>query len=58
MGAVGNTDTAITHRDEDLFDEYCDHLLVLDGECIIGTYRLLLDSNASLASGYLFPVGI
>ena len=52
LGAVGNSKTAKTQRDEDLFDEYCDHLLVLDGECIVGTYRLLLDSNACLAGGY------
>jgi len=52
MGAAGDANIALIQRDEDVFDQYCDHLLVLDKNRIIGTYRLLLDTKAKLAGGY------
>src|SRR3974390_201203 len=47
MGATPSAEAKATRRDSDRFDEYCDHLLVIDhtrrseGEGVIGTYRLL-----------------
>jgi L-ornithine Nalpha-acyltransferase len=42
-------------RDCDRFDQYCDHLIVLDA-CkdneIVGTYRLLREENARRAGGF------
>lgn len=38
--------------DCDAFDPHCDHLLVLDGDEVIGTYRLLLSSRVGSAPGY------
>ena len=46
----------LTKRDEDRFDNFCDHLLVVERvhgtEKIIGTYRLLQDRNARLCGGF------
>ena len=42
-------------RDEDRFDAYCDHLIVLDverGNAIVGTYRLLREERAVKAGGF------
>ncbi|MEM9573670.1 MAG: GNAT family N-acetyltransferase [Pseudomonadota bacterium] len=46
-------------RDQDVFDAYCDHLIVLDTELpgaeseqIVGTYRLMRKQNAAKAGGY------
>lgn len=46
-------------RDQDLFDAYCDHLIVLDtdlpgeqSEQIVGTYRLMRKQHAAKAGGY------
>jgi L-ornithine Nalpha-acyltransferase len=42
-------------RDEDRFDAFCDHLIVLDTERadkIVGTYRLLREEKAAKAGGY------
>jgi putative hemolysin len=46
MGA--RLDTAIPGHDVDLFDDYCEHLLVRDGEDgeVIGTYRVLTPAQA------------
>lgn len=41
-----------TNRDSDRFDTYCDHLLVLDGDTIVGTYRLLPDTRAAKTGGF------
>ena len=45
--------------DEDRFDEFCDHLVVIDrqgddhhGEKIVATYRLMSQSQARLAGGF------
>ncbi|MEU7893621.1 GNAT family N-acyltransferase [Nonomuraea sp. NPDC049152] len=34
-------DSPVTGLDSDPFDTYCDHLLVRDGDEVVGTYRLL-----------------
>ncbi len=42
-------------RDEDHFDAFCDHLIVLDterGNMIVGTYRLLREESAAKAGGF------
>lgn len=45
-GVIPDRTKAQTALDVDLFDAFCDHLLVLDGEEIVGTYRLLLQERA------------
>jgi putative hemolysin len=58
MGATPSTEAKATRRDSDRFDEYCDHLLVIDhtrrsdGEGVIGTYRLLRRSVAERNGGF------
>jgi putative hemolysin len=59
MGAVPDAPVAQAGRDFDRFDDYCDHLLVIDtakeqaGEdCVVGTYRLLRRSVALLHEGF------
>ncbi|WP_198598295.1 GNAT family N-acetyltransferase [Mangrovicella endophytica] len=49
----------MTRRDKDVFDRFCDHLLVIDtdragrfGDDIVGTYRLLRDTEAARAGGF------
>jgi putative hemolysin len=46
MGA--RLDTRVAGHDVDLFDDYCEHLLVRDGEGgeVIGTYRVLTPAQA------------
>jgi len=41
-------------RDEDRFDEFCDHLVVIDRDTgnVVGTYRLLLGSAARNKTGF------
>lgn len=46
-------------RDVDAFDDYCDHLLVIDLErgdavspCVVGTYRMLRGAVAKATSGF------
>jgi L-ornithine Nalpha-acyltransferase len=58
MNAKPTAETAASGRDADRFDEYCEHLLVLDhsaglpeGE-VIGTYRLLRRSVADRHGGF------
>lgn len=46
LGAVPSKEMALTKRDFDHYDDYCDHLLVIDtaapkGKHVIGTYRIL-----------------
>ncbi|WAL65280.1 GNAT family N-acetyltransferase [Amycolatopsis cynarae] len=38
--------TFVTGRDTDEFDEYCDHLAIIDGGEVVGTYRLLLPGRS------------
>lgn len=59
MGAVPDKDVAETQRDFDRFDDYCDHLLVIDKEkevagqeAVVGTYRLLRRSIAQQHEGF------
>ncbi len=49
MAASPDRVMALTGRDQDSFDEHCDHLLVIDRErsgCVVGTYRLLNRAGA------------
>jgi len=59
MGAVPDPEVAAAKRDFDRFDDYCDHLLVIDKtkeaagqECVVGTYRLLRRSVAQRHEGF------
>lgn len=59
FGATLDDTSMQLERDQDLFDAYCDHLIVLDtqlpcaeSEQIVGTYRLLRKQNAAKAGGY------
>ena len=45
FGCAESTDT-------DRFDLFCDHLLVLEGERIVGTYRLIREEAAKAAGGF------
>ena len=51
MGA--NLAKTLPGHDIDLFDDYCEHLLVRDGETqqVIGTYRVLTPAQAKRAGG-------
>jgi putative hemolysin len=44
----------ISGMDRDNYDDYCDHLIVIDTRCrkVVGTYRLLLGSVAEHNIGY------
>ena len=58
MSARPGVDAAATRRDRDHFDEWCDHLLVIDrrrgegAEGVVGTYRLLRREAAARAGGF------
>jgi putative hemolysin len=58
MGARPSAEAARTQRDRDRFDDYCDHLLVIDRGCdigrnaVVGTYRLLRRSVAARHDGF------
>lgn len=58
MRARPDAKTRATHRDTDIYDEYCDHLLVLDhalgqgASAVVGTYRLIRKSAAEAAGGF------
>jgi putative hemolysin len=58
MGATPSAESRRTRRDRDRYDEYCDHLLVLDhslgsgGAAVVGTYRLLRRSVADRRDGF------
>lgn len=53
MGAHPTVEMALVQRDFDVFDAFCDHLLVIDhargtgGDAVIGTYRLIRREAAS-----------
>jgi putative hemolysin len=58
LGARPSETARATRRDADKFDEYCDHMLVIDHakgegpESIVGTYRLLRRSVAERHDGF------
>ena len=58
MGARPSAEAARSRRDRDRFDDYCDHLLVIDRargigpSTIVGTYRLLRRSVAARHEGF------
>ncbi len=59
MGATPPPSVKALGRDHDVFDDYCDHLIVVDRSrsaaedpCVVGTYRLLRKSVAQAQSGY------
>lgn len=58
MSAKPTPEMAAERRDVDRFDDYCDHLLVLDRrlgegpEAVVGTYRLLRRSVAERHDGF------
>jgi L-ornithine Nalpha-acyltransferase len=58
MGARATAEAAQSRRDRDRFDDYCDHLLVIDRsrssgpDGIVGTYRLLRRSVADRHGGF------
>lgn len=56
MSAAASPVTAQTRRDRDAFDNYCDHLLVIDRaancDTVVGTYRLMRRDHARQAGAY------
>jgi putative hemolysin len=50
----GLQDSLLTGRDEDPFDEVCDHLIVFHkrSRSVVGTYRLQTGTNAARKRGY------
>jgi putative hemolysin len=58
MSARPDPSVAAARRDRDAFDEYCDHLLVIDHkhgagpDAVVGTYRLLRRSVAVRHGGF------
>ncbi|MBV8935826.1 MAG: GNAT family N-acetyltransferase [Alphaproteobacteria bacterium] len=56
LGARPLRDMAWRQRDVDHFDNYCDHLLVLDHSCgignVVGTYRLIRRETAARLGGF------
>lgn len=57
MGATPTDEMIISKKDFDKFDEYCDHMLVIDNKKInenpvVGAYRMLLHKVADLNHGF------
>jgi len=59
MGAKASPRVRTSARDFDPYDEFCDHLLVIDRErgsrnepCVVGTYRLLRGEIADTYAGF------
>lgn len=57
MGAEPSAEMAAKRRDFDKYDEYCDHLLVIDhmhksDQKVIGTYRLIRREAANQCGGF------
>ena len=57
MQASPDAIAQVTRRDTDLFDDICDHLLVVDhdlppAEAVVGTYRLLRQDVANRCGGF------
>jgi putative hemolysin len=60
MSAIPSYEMREAKRDFDRFDEFCDHMLVVDREAldddgqpmVVGTYRLMRDVDAARAGGF------
>ncbi len=57
MSATASPEMAAAKRDFDKYDEYCDHLLVIDHDApeeasVVGTYRLLRQDVAEAHDGF------
>lgn len=57
MGATPTPEMKARHRDFDIYDAHCDHLLVIDhmrktGNKVIGTYRLIRREAAAQCGGF------
>ena len=58
LNAKPSIEVAEQRRDFDKYDEFCDHLLLLDktlgkgAEAIVGTYRLIIKNNAKKLGGF------
>lgn len=52
MSAKPSPENAAVQLDFDKYDDICDHLLVLDGSKVVGTYRLIRRSVAKLHGGH------
>ena len=57
MSATASPEMAAVKRDFDKYDDYCDHLLVVDHEApadaaVVGTYRLLRQDVAEAHDGF------
>jgi putative hemolysin len=50
----GLSESYITGMDQDAYDDYCDHLIVIDteSEMVVGTYRMLPGAVAENSIGY------
>ena len=50
----GLSESYVTGLDRDIYDSYCDHLIVVDTRCnrVVGTYRLLLGFVAGTPAAY------
>lgn len=52
MKATPTPDVAAQQRDFDRYDDFCDHLIVLDEGRVVGTYRMLRHSVAAKNGGH------
>ena len=60
MSAIPSPDMRAQRRDFDQFDQYCDHILVIDRSqhdedgqpSVVGTYRMMRDADAARAGGF------
>jgi putative hemolysin len=60
MSAIPSPDMRAQRRDFDQFDQYCDHILVIDRSqhdddgqpAVVGTYRMMRDADAARAGGF------
>ena len=52
MKAKPSAEAAAVQRDFDRYDDFCDHLIVLDGGQVVGTYRMIRRSVAQLHGGH------
>lgn len=60
MSAIPSPDMRAQRRDFDQFDQFCDHILVIDRSqhdedgqpAVVGTYRMMRDADAARAGGF------
>jgi putative hemolysin len=52
LAAKADAQVFSSGRDEDRFDQHCDHLLVHHGDMLVGTYRLLRQEKAERTGGF------